>query len=434
MPLIGPIYPLLAAGFCLLATAAHLASIAVAARRCRQRRHRLACPQEAPPVTLIRPVCGIDNFAAETLGSTFWLDYPRYEIIFCVACADDPAVTLVQQLIAAYPAVPARLLIGDDRPSVNPKLNNIVKGWDAARHDWIILADSNVLMPPDYVQRLNARWRADSGLVCSVPIGSAPKNFWAELECAFLNTYEARWEYCADTLGFGFAQGKTMLWRRDIIERGGGIRALGAELAEDAAATKLVRAAGLKVQLVDSPFEQPLGHRSAREVWLRQLRWARLRRITFPLMFLPELFVGCAFPALVGAFLAPLYGVGIIPSLAAMLALWLGAELALAREAGWHLSPRLPLALLLRDLVLPALWIAAWIGSDFTWRGTVMTPRPRDGDLARPEHNRGSKIKPIWSRNWSRAKSRFVKLERIRRQPKRRRRKPIEQEVTTQRR
>ncbi|MGO8917694.1 MAG: ceramide glucosyltransferase [Stellaceae bacterium] len=403
MPLINPVHPTLAAcavGFCLLAICAHLTSIAIAARRCRRRRWPLACPTDAPPVSLVRPVCGLDNFAEETLGSSFRLDYPRYEILFCVARADDPAVPLVQRLIAASPAVPARLLIGDDRPSINPKLNNVVKGWDAARYDWIILADSNVLMPADYVQRLRARWSAETGLVCSVPIASRPRNFWAELECAFLNTYEARWEYGADTLGFGFAQGKSMLWRRDIVERGGGIRALGAEIAEDAAATKLVRAAGRKVQLVDAPFEQPLGRRSAREVWLRQVRWARLRRMTFPVMFLPELLVGCVFPALAAAFAAQQHGIGAVPAVAALLVLWFGTELALARTAGWHVSARLPFALLLRDLLLPALFVAAWMGSGFTWRGTVMTRRSGGADLAPAELAGGGGGTPISRGRW----------------------------------
>ena len=61
------------------------------------------------------------------------------------------------------PSDPARLLIGDDRVSANPKLNNVVKGWKAARHDWVIIADSNVLMPPDYIQRLLKRWRPNTG-------------------------------------------------------------------------------------------------------------------------------------------------------------------------------------------------------------------------------------------------------------------------------
>ena len=120
----------------------------------------------------------------------------------------------------------------------------MVKGWKAARYEWVIIADSNVLMPADYIQRLLARWRPDTGIVCSPPIGSRPESFAAEIECAFLNTYQARWQYAGESSGYGFAQGKTMLWRRDILERGGGIEALGAEIAEDAAATKLVRGAG----------------------------------------------------------------------------------------------------------------------------------------------------------------------------------------------
>src|SRR5215472_9790830 len=179
-----PIPILAAAIFCTLFVAVQVASIAIAIVRLR----RKAPPRrgEYPPVSLVRPLCGIDNYAAETLRSTFELDYPRCEILFCVADKADPVLPLVKALIAAYPAVAARLLIGDDRVSANPKLNNVVKGWRAAAHDWIVIADSNVLMPRDYIQRLFASWRADTGLVASPPIGSRPQGFWAEIECAFL--------------------------------------------------------------------------------------------------------------------------------------------------------------------------------------------------------------------------------------------------------
>src|SRR5271170_7194174 len=137
--------PILAAAiFCIATAAIHFASIAIAIRRFRQSpRQRL--DQHYPPVSLVRPLCGIDNYADDTLFSTFGLDYPRYEILFCVTSANDPVVPLVQALIAAHPAANAKLLIGDDRLSSNPKLNNVLKGWDAAKHDWIIIADSNVL-------------------------------------------------------------------------------------------------------------------------------------------------------------------------------------------------------------------------------------------------------------------------------------------------
>ncbi len=363
--------------FCLLALALHFLSIALAARRVRLRRRALPVPADAPPVTVIRPVCGIEAFSRETLGSSFALDYPNYELLFCVAREDDPVTAIVYRLIDAHPEIPARLLVGDDRVSLNPKLNNTVKGWDAAQNDWVIMADSNVLMPRDYIQRLLARWRHNSGVVCSVPIASRPTNFWAELECAFLNTYEARWEYAADSLGFAFAQGKSMLMRKSVIDQGGGIRALGAEIAEDAALTKLLHAADLKVHLVNNPFEQPLGARSAAEVWSRQTRWSRLRRMTFPVMFVPELLPGAFFPFIAAISVAAQAQIGAVATgclAAAFLALWLGAEAALARAAGWHWSIRMALACVLRDILLPLLWVDAWLGSSFTWRGTEMRP------------------------------------------------------------
>src|SRR5580704_14491256 len=183
-----------AAGFCVFATGFQLLSTAIAAVRCRARSGHLPPQTDAPPVTIVRPVCGVDNFERETLGSSFGLDYPDYRVIYCAARADDPATALVRELIAAHPEQAAELLIGDDRFGPNPKLNNTVKGFDAARTDWIIMADSNVLMPRDYIQRLFERWQSNSGAVVSVPIAARPENFWAELECAFLSTLQARWE------------------------------------------------------------------------------------------------------------------------------------------------------------------------------------------------------------------------------------------------
>ncbi|RUU82986.1 glycosyltransferase, partial [Mesorhizobium sp. M7A.T.Ca.TU.009.01.3.1] len=189
----------------------NLASIVLAASRLK-RRHTIGPPAAKPrPVSIVVPSRGVEPFTQETLERAFSLDWPRYELIFCVAHADDPVVKLINRTIVRFPKVPARLLIGDDRISANPKLNNCVKGWEAARHDWVVLADSNVLMPRDYVQHLMAAWRPGTGLVCSTPIGSRPAGFWAEVECAFLNTLQARWQYAGEALGLGFAQGKSML-------------------------------------------------------------------------------------------------------------------------------------------------------------------------------------------------------------------------------
>ncbi|MFZ0236126.1 MAG: ceramide glucosyltransferase, partial [Xanthobacteraceae bacterium] len=374
---------LIVAIFCVLFAAVQITSIAIAIVRLR----RKAPPQlgDYPPVSLVRPLCGIDNYAADTLRSTFELDYPRYEILFCITDAADPVLPLVKGLIAAYPMVDARLLISDDRVSANPKLNNVVKGWRAASHDWIVIADSNVLMPRDYIQRLFASWRADTGLVASPPIGSHPRGLWAEIECAFLNTYQARWQYIVDGFGRGFAQGKTMLWRRADLERAGGIEALGREVAEDAAATKIVRDVGLKVRLVDRPLAQPLGRRSAGEVWNRQLRWARLRRASFFIYFLPEILSGGVPPMICAAILAQAFGWPVLLFISAFALLWYGSEMALAAASGWHVSPLHPLYGLIRDLMLPALFVAALRSNDFIWRGNAMqVERMRPSRMAAP--------------------------------------------------
>jgi len=390
--------PILAAAtFCFVTTTIHVASIVIAAVRLRRSRPDDSLPRRnLPPVSLVRPLCGIDNYAADTLVSTFALDYPRCEILFCVASAKDPVVALIEAMMAKHAAAGAKLLIGDDKVSPNPKLNNVLKGWRAAHHDWIVLADSNVLMPRDYIERLFASWRADTGLVASPPIGSQPQGLWAELECAFLNTYQARWQYIADTFGFGFAQGKTMLWRRADLERAGGIEALANEVAEDAASTKIVRRAGLKVRLVDRPFVQPLGYRSAVEVWHRQLRWARLRRASFFLYFLPEALSGGLLPMIALAVAAPALGLPAALSVASLGVLWYGAEALLAAAADWHLSARYPLCCLLRDVLLPVLFIGALRGDDFVWRGNEMqVERMRPRGVMASVRPRFAEIAPV---------------------------------------
>ncbi|ASY73568.1 ceramide glucosyltransferase [Sinorhizobium fredii USDA 205] len=326
-----------------------------------------------PPVSVVIPLCGLEEFSRETLQSAFRLDWPDYEVIFCIADAKDPVIPLIEEVRLRHPAVPATILVGDDRISANPKLNNCVKGWSAAAHEWVVLADSNVLMPADYLIRLMAAWRSDSGLVCSTPLGSRPHGFWAEVECAFLNAHQARWQYAGEALGFGFAQGKSMLWRKCMLNAHGGIQALASEIAEDAAATKLVRSLGLKVHLVSAPFEQPLGTRTFREVWARQCRWARLRRVTFPQFFAPEILAGVVPPLILSAVAAIAAGHSLLPVAGFVATAAYLPELVLVHRKNWHLSRWSPVAMLTRDLLLPIIWVRSWLAGSADWRGNKIS-------------------------------------------------------------
>ncbi|MBB4200652.1 hypothetical protein CCR94_00095 [Rhodoblastus sphagnicola] len=380
---------MIAAGVCVALIVFNLFSLGVVLWRCRQRREgqasrlaRTGLANPTPPVSIVRPVCGLEPHSELTLRSTFELDYPEYEVIFCVQKKNDPIIPLVQKLIAEQPEGRGRLLIGDDPISPNPKLNNCFKGWRACRHDFIVLADSNVLAPKDYLQQMLVRFAPDVGLVCSPPLGVMPKGAAAELECAFLNSFQARWQFCADAFGQGFAQGKSMMWRRDIVEAAGGIAVLASEIAEDAAATKLVRAAGMKVALVDRPFGQPLGHRTLRAIYQRQTRWARLRRASFPRMYAPEIIVGSVVPMLAGAYAARDFGFE--PWTAAgMVALAFAVPETLANLAlRWPTHWVSPLAIIARDWVFAVVWIDGWLGDDFVWLGNSMTVRDASDEPA----------------------------------------------------
>ena len=352
-----------------------LATLTIAWWRCRPGAARLVAETALPPVTVVRPLCGLETFSRETLHASFALDYPAFELFFCVAQGDDPIVPLVQDAIAAHPGVTARLLIGDDPISINPKLNNMVKGWRAAAHERIAFIDSNVLTPPDFVRRLVASWRDDTGCVAAPPVGTSPGNFGGHVECAFLNTYEARWQYVVDTVASGFAQGKTLFYRKSDLDRSS-MRELAAEPAEDAATTKMVRAMGLRVRLAP-PSPQPLGPRKVAEVWSRQLRWARLRRATFPLEFLPEILSGTLIPALTAAAAAAAMDWPVVTSTLAYVGIWYAAEMTTAVACRWPVGWASLPALVTRDVMLPAVWVGAFTGRTFIWKGNAVQMEDR---------------------------------------------------------
>ena len=195
--------------FAVFAMAVHLATVLIALRRLRVPEGDASAFASGPPITIIRPVRGADACEERALGTSFQLSYPDYEVIFCCADADDPAVAMVRRLIGAHPSVAARLLIGDDAISDNPKLNNVMKGWRAAAHDWIV----------DHRQQ-----RRDAARLSPAPAGglaaanrarqraadrqSRRRTSGAEFECAWLNTYQARWQYVSDTLGNGLRAGQ----------------------------------------------------------------------------------------------------------------------------------------------------------------------------------------------------------------------------------
>ena len=354
--------------FVAIALAVHVVGTALAAFRLRGRDDVPLETAELPAVSLIRPVCGLSELEHATLASSFAQDHPRHEVIFCAERDDDPVVPWLRDQIAAHPGVAARLLVGALTSTGNPKVDNLAKGVAAARGDWLAMTDANLLLPPDYLRRLAAAQAPGVGLVSAPAVGTAPQSLWGAVECAFLNTDQARWLTAGLVVGLGFAEGKTLYLSRDTLAAIGGLEALGRAVAEDLAASLGVRRAGLRVAHTRRLFAQPVGRRPLAAVWARQLRWERIRRRGAPLVFGFEALRGSAPVALA---LLALVVLGAAPgwSLAALAAGWWGTEWALARAMGWPHGPRDLLAMLLRDAMQPALWLAAWFGRGFDWHG-----------------------------------------------------------------
>ena len=365
--------PVLLVGVAAFCLGSQLLSVAVAMRMAIKAKRPVARVENAPAISVVQPLSGVDRFSEETLRAILALDYPDYEVVFCVANARDPIVPMARRAMAAAPERQASLLIGEAAINANPKLNNFAKGWRAAKNDWIVVVDANLLPPRDYLWRLLAAWRPGTGVVSAPPIGTHAETFAAEVECAFLNTNQARWQMTADALGLGFAQGKTLFYRRDILEAGGGVTELGTELAEDAATTKIVRRLGLKARLALGPFEQPLGARSWRAVWGRQVRWARLRRASFPLFYALEILNALPLPAVCVALAAAMMDAHPALVTLAYVGVWWAVEVALADAAGWGFRLRTLAALPVRDALMPWLWLQAWFGHEFEWRGHAMS-------------------------------------------------------------
>ncbi len=357
------------AALALLLLVLHLVSVTLAWPGCRRSQRPIATSADAPTVSIVRPVCGAENYLEETLRSGFLLDYWSYELIFCIEDGDDAAVPIVRRLMAQHSCVPARLLVGRDTVSDNPKLNNIDKGWRAASGTWVIMADSNVLMPPDYVQRLASAWTSDAGLACSPPIGTSPRNLAAELECGFLNTYQARWQYAAIGSGFHSHRASRCSGGKRILIAGAGCmrsrpnsprmpprqKWCGTQVvacvsprrplpnrSDDADCAKFGSAKCGGRDCVATPSRFTSRSRSRPAAWpVGVLLWRRPAHST--------LFAAVAYPAI-----------------------WYGAEALVARSAGWPLSWRSPFLWVARDVMLPAIWVSAWTGSRFVWRGNAM--------------------------------------------------------------
>jgi ceramide glucosyltransferase len=338
----------------------------------------------APPVTVLKPLKGLDVNTLGCLATWLTQDYPgRVEVLFGVASPDDPACEPVRQLIKAHPGCTAQLVLCPESLGANAKVSSLIQLMRSAQHDVIVVSDADVSVPGDFLQNLVDPFREPAvGLVnCFYRLANPA-------------TVAMRWEAIAINADFwsqvlqgrtmqplDFALGAVMAARRGAIEEIGGFGALADYLADDfQLGNRIVRHAGKTIALcpvVVDCFSPPMNWR---EVWAHQLRWARTIRVCKPLPY--------AFSILSNATLWPLLWVLVQPSkwslltLVVCLLLRIAAVQTLQQRLGpirgqrrfFWLTP-------VKELLQFALWIAAFAGNHINWRGQRFHLR-RDGRLA----------------------------------------------------
>lgn len=336
----------------------------------------LDAPFALVPVSILKPLKGADNGLERNLEDFFRLDYPDYELIFSVASPRDPALPVVSRLIRRYPGIRARVIVGDVNIGPNPKVNNLIRSYDRARHDWILISDSNVRVKPDYLKRLVAHVDNDVGIVTSVVAGTRAQGIGGRLEAAYLNTFYSRGMHIAGMFGRGVVVGKSMLFRRSVADRFGGIRALAKYLAEDYMAGVGMIRLGLKVATASDPIDQYIGRYSFGEFWSRHLRWGRIRKTQAPLPFFIEPWLGSILSGALGAWAAGcLYRVPAEAFLAGHALIWASCDLLLLRRFSGRLTLRCLAGWALREAVSLALWLHIACGNTVNWRGQKLKLR-----------------------------------------------------------
>ncbi len=236
------------------------------------------------PVTILKPLCGAEPDTYECLRSFCVQAFPNYQVVFGVSDAHDAVVPIVQRLQREYPQCDLSLVIERRSHGNNRKVSNLINMMAVARHDHLVISDSDVRVEPDYLGRIVAPLAEEQvGIVTCCYRGVARAGVWSILGSMFINEWFMPSVRVAAMMGFrSFAFGATIAIRRDTLSRIGGFSAVAGQLADDYRLGELTRRLGLVTVLSDVEVETMVGEKSVAELVAHELRWRRTIRILSP--------------------------------------------------------------------------------------------------------------------------------------------------------
>ena len=329
-----------------------------------------------PPITVLKPLAGLEPRLEEALASFCDQAYPEFQIVFGVQDPCDPAIAVVERLRRQFPSRAIDLVIDRRKAGPNRKVGNLLNTIKVARHELLVISDSDIHAPNDLLRGL-AITLAEPGVGLATCLYSglpASGSLAARLGATQISHVFLPGVMLARNLGRQDCLGAVMALRRPDLEAIGGLESLLPFLADDAVLGQKIVALGKRVELAPSVVATTVPESDLAHLWRHELRWARTIRALAPAAFAASLLQYPLFFAMLAVVTsgASFWSVGLF------LALWLfRAVAAAAVDYRLGLKPLDNFALLpFRDLLSAALVPAAFLGNQVHWRGEQLSATP----------------------------------------------------------
>lgn len=338
-----------------------------------------------PPVTILKPVCGLDESLYENLRSFCCQSYPVYQVIFGVRDAADLAIPTIERLIQELKNVDITLVVDGNIAGDNLKASNLANMAPAAKYDLLFVADSDMRVDDAYLAAVVAPFADPQvGAVTCLYKASAAQNWPSRLASMFINEWFLPSVLVSARLrDIRFCFGATMAVRRPLLEMIGGFQVIAEYLADDHMLGKLISERGFKVALSDYVVENIVAEESFSHMFQHELRWSRTVRTVEPLGHAFSFIMYGVPVALMGAFDIEVttgwqwLAAGLVASailLRAGVHLAVHRKLNLPKDGSLWLVP-------LRDIVSFGIWAMSFLGRQIKWRGQALVVN-RDGLVA----------------------------------------------------
>lgn len=331
-------------------------------------RYRSAVPpplRSAEPISILKPLAGLDDSLESNLRTFFEQDYPDFEILFAVREAHDPAVAVVKKLQQEHPPIRTQLLVTGEPPYPNAKVFSLDLMLPKAANDLVVMSDSDIRVTPTLLQTLAAEFQDPSIGVATCPYRAVPgASIWSRLEATGMNTDFIAGMLVARMLeGVKFAVGPTIAARRHVLQAIGGFERLKDYLAEDFMMGKLAAEDGHGVILSSYVIEHHIGDSSFLQNLSHRLRWVRSTRRSRPAGYIGQLFT-MPLPIAVALLIANhhWWPVSVLAVIVRIIAAYMMSRKVLGARLNWLLLP-------IEDFFGFFCWVAGFWGRTIHWRG-----------------------------------------------------------------